>query len=345
MEINEIIDKLDQITNNTNRASDLIDRIEELNKENLDEIDSIRQELVEEYKQTISILKATADLKMPRIPSAIESLSSAKEMYFFDDMENWWDKQVDISEEDIKAFKNGCIDFDVKYARFKNDVKTAKQENQAKYSNECERVNNTRDQELSSISAEIDELLKECSDIDILHEDYYYLSDEISTILKTHRANDLTAALNLAISERKEADFRNAQLLKQAEEAAERNRILEEQAAEERRNNERMEELAYRQMRQQEVAYERMAAAAEESARVEQDRLREEKRMNKMAEDAAKQAKRNSQDRAMNFSRAQSKYNMYSNAYNSAVATGNRQAAANAKTQMDRAYADMLKNK
>lgn len=102
---------------------------------------------------------------------------------------------------------------------------------------------------------------------DLLPENYRYLAGEIAAIVRGRRAHSLTDALNLAIREEKEEEYRESQM----DAMAARNAILREQARSEELHQKQMQELEQRR-----VENERLLAAQREQARVADRRLEQE---------------------------------------------------------------------
>lgn len=107
---------------------------------------------------------------------------------------------------------------------------------------------------------------------DLLPENYYYLAGEIAAIVRGRRAHSLTDALNLAIREEKEEEYRESQM----DAMAARNAILREQARSEELHQKQMQELEQRRVENERAANERLLAAQREQARAADRRLEQE---------------------------------------------------------------------
>lgn len=110
----------------------------------------------------------------------------------------------------------------------------------------------------------------ELSEVTLLSQDYIVLAGRISNILKTGRADTFKEALNLAISEKRDEEFKAQQL---AEETR-RTQVVEQQAYENMLHNQRMEREAAAQTQhaqmQASIAQAQLKATEQQNAQLEQ---------------------------------------------------------------------------
>ena len=124
----------------------------------------------------------------------------------------------------------------------------------------------------------------EMESFDLLPENYRYLAGEIAAIVRGRRAHSLTDALNLAIREEKEEEYRESQM----DAMAARNAILREQARSEELHQKQMQELEQRRVENERAANERLLAAQREQARVADRRLEQEQARQRRADEKAR---------------------------------------------------------
>lgn len=230
--------------------------------------------------------------------------------------------------------------YKVNILEFKNIDKTndeIRKYNQTEYTKEVEKYN----EELSQYDTKvldvkkqyqimIDDAKESIRKVDVLLEDYKDIVSkkfapiacELADLIEDGRADDVKEAINVYIADQ------NAKLLLQEQQR--KNDILADdlsrQRQEQERYNNEMLVLQSQQARELEKQTEQMKMQREEM-------LRQQKQMN--------QAERNRQSSLKN---ASDRYKSASQRYSTAVKTGNKFYAADAKRDMDEAYADMLKN-
>lgn len=205
-----------------------------------------------------------------------------------------WDHQFDFddSEETTSAFLEECEDFDAHYKECAAEVKTLCQKAMQDYADEVRPINAELSQFEANEHAWLSAAEVEMDAFDLLPANYRYLAGDIAAIVRDRRAHNLTDALNLAIRERNEQQFRSAQL----EQQAEKNRILEQQALNEQRHQAEMRAIEQQRMENEQAANEKMVAA-------QQAQAREQKKQRELAEQAqseARKAKREEEMRRQN---------------------------------------------
>lgn len=180
-----------------------------------------------------------------------------------------WDRQFnfDSSAETDAAFLDACANFDARYKESAADVRMLRQTAKEQYDAEVRPI----EEEIARFEAE-EQVWRtaaetEMESFDLLPENYRYLAGEIAAIVRGRRAHSLTDALNLAIREEKEEEYRESQM----DAMAARNAILREQARSEELHQKQMQELEQRR-----VENERLLAAQREQARVADRRLEQE---------------------------------------------------------------------
>lgn len=176
-----------------------------------------------------------------------------------------WDRQFnfDSSAETDTAFLEECENFDAKYRENAADVRMLRQTAKEQYDAEVRPVQEEiarfeADEQAWRTAAET-----EMESFDLLPENYRYLAGEIAAIVRGRRAHSLTDALNLAIREEKEEEYRESQM----DAMAARNAILREQARSEELHQKQMQELERQRIENERAANERLLAAQREQAR------------------------------------------------------------------------------
>lgn len=190
-----------------------------------------------------------------------------------------WDRQFnfDSSAETDAAFLDACANFDARYKESAADVRMLRQTAKEQYDAEVRPI----EEEIARFEAE-EQVWRtaaetEMESFDLLPENYRYLAGEIAAIVRGRRAHSLTDALNLAIREEKEEEYRESQM----DAMAARNAILREQARSEELHQKQMQELEQRR-----VENERLLAAQREQARVARRLEQEQTRQRREAEKA-----------------------------------------------------------
>ena len=197
-----------------------------------------------------------------------------------------WDRQFDFnsSAKTDAAFLDACANFDARYKKSAADVRMLRQTAKEQYDAEVRPVQEeiTRfeaDEHAWRTAAEA-----EMESFDLLPENYRYLAGEIAAIVRGRRAHSLTDALNLAIREEKEAEYRESQM----DAMAARNAILREQARNEELHQKQMQELEQQCMENERAANERLLAAQREQARAADRRLEQEQARQRRADEKAR---------------------------------------------------------
>jgi hypothetical protein len=123
--------------------------------------------------------------------------------------------------------------------------------------------------EHNALVEQSDEVQRLLSEVTLLSQDHILLAARIGSILKSGRADTLKEALNLAIAEKRDEEFRAQQL---AEEAR-RTEIAEQQAYENRLHNQRMEQEAAAQtmqaQTQAQIAQAQLKATQQQNAQLQ----------------------------------------------------------------------------
>ena len=108
------------------------------------------------------------------------------------------------------------------------------------------------------------------SEVTLLSEEYIYLAGRISGILKSGRADTFKEGLNLAVSEKRDEDYKAQKLAEEAH----RTRIAEQQAYDNMLHNQRMEREAEAQTRQAQmqssIAQAQLKATEKQNAQLEE---------------------------------------------------------------------------
>lgn len=195
-----------------------------------------------------------------------------------------WDRQFNFnsSAETDTAFLEECENFDAKYRENAADVRMLRQTAKEQYDAEVRPVQDEiarfeADEQAWRTAAET-----EMEAFDLLPENYRYLAGEIASIVRGRRAHSLTDALNLAIREEKEAEYRESQM----DAMAARNAILREQARSEELHQ--MQELERQRIENERAANERLLAAQREQARAADRRLEQEQARQRRADEKAR---------------------------------------------------------
>ena len=180
-----------------------------------------------------------------------------------------WDRRFNFnsSAKTDAVFLDACANFDARYKESAADVRMLRQTAKEQYDAEVRPI----EEEIARFEAE-EQVWRtaaetEMESFDLLPENYRYLAGEIAAIVRGRRAHSLTDALNLAIREEKEEEYRESQM----DAMAARNAILREQARSEELHQKQMQELEQRR-----VENERLLAAQREQARVADRRLEQE---------------------------------------------------------------------
>lgn len=197
-----------------------------------------------------------------------------------------WDRQFnfDSSAETDTAFLEECENFDAKYRENAADVRMLRQTAKEQYDAEVRPVQEEiarfeADEQAWRTAAET-----EMESFDLLPENYRYLAGEIAAIVRGRRAHSLTDALNLAIREEKEEEYRESQM----DAMAARNAILREQARSEELHQKQMQELERQRIENERAANERLLAAQREQARAADRRLEQEQARQRRADEKAR---------------------------------------------------------
>ena len=197
-----------------------------------------------------------------------------------------WDRQFDFnsSAKTDAAFLDACANFDARYKESAADVRMLRQTAKEQYDAEVRLVQEeiTRfeaDEQAWRTAAEA-----EMEAFDLLPENYRYLAGEIASIVRGRRAHSLTDALNLAIREEKEAEYRESQM----DAMAARNAILREQVQNEELHRKQMQELERQRVENERAANERLLAAQREQARAADRRLEQEQARQRRADEKAR---------------------------------------------------------
>lgn len=197
-----------------------------------------------------------------------------------------WDRQFDFnsSAKTDAAFLDACANFDARYKESAADVRMLRQTAKEQYDEEVHPIQEEiarfeADEQAWRTAAET-----EMESFDLLPENYYYLAGEIAAIVRGRRAHSLTDALNLAIREEKEEEYRESQM----DAMAARNAILREQARSEELHQKQMQELEQRRVENERAANERLLAAQREQARAADRRLEQEQARQRRADEKAR---------------------------------------------------------
>ncbi len=195
-----------------------------------------------------------------------------------------YEELQDSSAETDTAFLEECENFDAKYRENAADVRMLRQTAKEQYDAEVRPVQNEiarfeADEQAWRTAAET-----EMESFDLLPENYRYLAGEIAAIVRRRRAHSLTDALNLAIREEKEEEYRESQM----DAMAARNAILREQARSEELHQKQMQELERQRIENERAANERLLAAQREQDRAADRRLEQEQARQRREDEKAR---------------------------------------------------------
>lgn len=197
-----------------------------------------------------------------------------------------WDRQFnfDSGEETDTAFLAECEYFDEKYKESAADVRMLRQTAKERYDEEVRPI----EEEISQLEAEEQAWCaaakEEIDSFDLLSADYRYLAEDIAAIVQGRRAHSLTDALNLAIREEKDQEYRSAQLAGMEVQ----NSILRYQARNEEVHQMQMHQMEQQRMENERAANERLLAAQREQARAADRRLEQEQARQRRADEKAR---------------------------------------------------------
>ena len=293
-----ITDALDQIDNNYHKIKDLSKELTSITNNTTKEAKNAVNAVLAKSEKSIDQLSVNMRIDSNFIPDFINGIDNTQGLDSYKEIEKWVSNNKELfQEKDSSALIEGAKLFDNKYISFHNQVS----EIQERSNQEAERIRTEAQKTISdataSINGDIERLKSENEGFNLLHEDYYYLARDISKIIKTRRADNVTDALNLAIKEKKEEDYRKRQLKIQTKEAEdrnrmeeERNRILKEQAEKEAQHNKIMQQIAREKMEDDRRHQAEMLAAAEKANAMQEQQYNDNKRAMENAERARERA-------------------------------------------------------
>lgn len=231
--MNELIEKLKKLECNLKKAASMQQTIESYkNEKSANESQNYLNFRLE--KTEIINRNVLYQNVIPTIPMEIKELASGKNI---DDILLKNNNYESNRDEFIKQ----CLAFDKKVL---GNIAQYKKEKEISINNEklkSDEINNKYDDLILEMQRELNETVVEIENCNLLNEKYFNLIGLIIEILEDGRSNNLTDALNLAISEKRDIDYKNMQLELQERELEEIERQTELAEIKEERERKREE--------------------------------------------------------------------------------------------------------